>query len=172
MAKRRNPSISEFEDQLNQLVGQKCWGYVAGPGTGSVLSIDIGNKIPGKKPTKGSRQNADQQKYYAEFSLFIECVWRIDSNDEVVCGAWNDNSKGGEMQKGLKRLVGCVINSISLFKPALDLEVSFSNQLVLRVFCDQVNTVDMNDNYTLFVPDSYYTVGTLSQLRRQARSPK
>lgn len=74
------------------------------------------------------------------------------------------------MLKGLQRLVGDVIHSVSLSKPAYDLQLTFSNKLVLNVFCDAVNKADENDNYSLFLPKVIYTVGTRSRLIREHRS--
>ena len=74
------------------------------------------------------------------------------------------------MLTGLQRLVGDVIHSVSLSKPAFDLQLSFSNKLVLSVFCDAVNEADEYDNYSLFLPEVIYTVGFRSRLIREHRS--
>ncbi|MEO6393331.1 MAG: hypothetical protein ABIP75_15895 [Pyrinomonadaceae bacterium] len=161
---------AEFEASINQLVGKPCWGFVAGAPRGSVVSLDIGRKLPSESPRKNTHLTVEQRRYDAEFILFIHCVWRLDSKSKVVCGAWSDNRKGGAMLKGLQRLVGEVIHSVSLSKPAFDLQLTFSNKLVLSVFCDAVNEADEYDNYSLFLPTVIYTVGTWSRLSREHRS--
>jgi hypothetical protein len=159
---------SEFIASLNRLVGQVCWGFVAGEGTGSVISLNIGGKVLRKSPLKNPHLSAEQRKYDAEFDLFIQCAWRLESKTQVICGAWDDNAKGGDMLEGLQRLTGQVISSIKVSKPALDLTVSFSSELMLRVFCDQTNQAEMQDNYSVFLPDAVYVVGTRSELKREA----
>lgn len=165
----RKTITAEFIASLNRLVGQVCWGFAAGKGTGSVISLDIGEKVLRESPLKNPHLTAKQRKYKAEFDLFIQCAWRLESKTQVICGAWDDNSEGGDMLEGLQRLVGQAINSIKVSKPAFDLAVNFNNGLVLRIFCEQTNQAEMEDNYSVFLPNTIYVVGNRSQLRRAAR---
>lgn len=165
----RKTITTEFIASLNRLIGQVCWGFAAGAGTGSVVSLDIGGKVLRKKPLKNPHISSKQRKYTSEFGLFIRCIWRIESKTQVICGAWDDNAKGGDMIEGLQRLVGQAISSIKVSKPALDLAVNFNSGLVLRIFCDQTNQAEMEDNYSVFLPDAIYVVSNRSQLRREAR---
>lgn len=166
----RKKLTAEFIARLNRLIGQVCWGFAAGAGTGSVVSLDIGGKVLRESPLKNPHLSAEQQKYAAEFGLFIQCAWRIESKAQVVCGAWDDNTGGGRMLEGLRLLVGQVISSVEVAKPALDLAMNFDGGLALRIFCDQTNQAEMEDNYSLFLPDAIYVVGHRSQLRREART--
>ena len=88
---------------------------------------------------------------------------RLDSDSEVICGAWDDNSKGGPMLNGLDRLVGERLEAVTLTRPGLDLELRFPS-CSLRVFCDNVNEVDMEDNYSLFIPGKVVTVAARSRV--------
>lgn len=166
----RKTITAEFIASLNRFTGQVCWGFAAGKGTGSVVSLDIGGKVLRESPLKNPHLTAEQRKYDAEFDLFIHCVWRLESKTQVICGAWDDNAEGGDMIEGLQRLVGQTISSVKVSKPAFDLAVNFNSGLVLRIFCDQTNQSEMEDNYSVFLPDAIYVVSNRSQLRREART--
>lgn len=161
--------MTQFEIYFNRIVGLECWGIIAGSGTGSNINMQFGRKIPRAKPLKNPSLTNEQREFDSEFSVFVECVWRLDSETEIVCGAWDNNRENGLMIIGLHQLVGSVVSSVQILKPAFDLIVSFSNGLALKVFCDNVSPIDANDNYSLFTPDLYYTVGTRSVLRKTFR---
>ena len=61
------------------------------------------------------------------------------------------------MLNGLKLLIGQRISRINLSKPGFDLDIEFSKGLTLKVFCDQTNENDQNDNYMLFTRDQIIT---------------
>ena len=159
----------EFEEALNRLVGQLCWGVIAGAGTGSIVDLKIGRKILRKTPVRNPHLSRLQRKYDSEYAIFILCVWRVDSKSKVVCGCWDDNTENGEMLAGLRRLVGSTITSVDVKKPAWDLDLTFSNGLVLKVFCDSINLIDKGDNYSVFLPEGIYTVGARSKLLKEQR---
>lgn len=161
--------MGEFETSLNQIIGLECWGVVAGSGTGSIVDIQLGGRVRLHKRLRNSKLTDEQREFEPEFSIFIECVWRLDSESTIICGAWDDNREGGEMIVGLRQIVGSVISSVQLSIPAFDVLVGFSNGLTLKVFCDRINLTDADDNYSLFTPSMCYTVGTRSALRREQR---
>lgn len=161
----------EFSKSLNSLIGQPCWGVVAGKGTGSVISLHFGNKIPLPQLIKNPHLSDDLQKYEGEMILFVKCVWRIDSEVEVICGCWEDNTKDGPMLKGLQNIVDQKVESIELSLPAWDLAIHFSNLMVLRIFCDQTDLSDTVDNYNLFLPEIIYTVSPKGKLEQEIREP-
>jgi hypothetical protein len=158
--------LVEFEEALNRLAGQLCWGISGGAGTGSAINLNIGRQIPRKTPLRNPHLNRLQRKYDSEYALFIHCPWRIDSKSKVVCGGWDEN---GEMLAGLTLLTGSKVTSVSVKKPAWDLDLTFKNGLVLRVFCDSVNMADMADNYSVFLPEEIFTVGVRSKLSKEPR---
>jgi hypothetical protein len=112
----------------------------------------------------------EQRLTEAEFELFVLCAWRLDSEAEVVCGSLDDNSNHGPMLKGLDRLVGQRVQAFSLTDPGMDLELHFEG-LCFRIFCDNLNEVDMEDNYSVFLPGEIVTVATRSRVGRSEREP-
>jgi hypothetical protein len=143
----------------------------ADAGTGPVVDLKVGRKILRKIPLRNPHLSRLQRKYDSKYAIFILCVWRVDSKSKVVCGCWDDNTENGEMLAGLRRLVGSTITSVNVKKPAWDLDLTFSNGLVLRVFCASVNLVDMDDNYSVFLPEGIFTVSTRSKLLKEQRPP-
>jgi hypothetical protein len=161
--------IQEFEDSLNRLVGLVCSDCIAGPLTGSILSIRFREDSGGELKDSMDVGKVTQPYKYPRFSLFVWSVWRIDSRDQILCGAWSNNEKGKEMQRGLNKLQGETVQAVSLTKPAFDLTLQFSGGFAFKIFCDSVDIRKERDNYTYFIPEFTYTVGLLSKLRREKR---
>lgn len=82
---------ANFAQDLQKIVGKECWGSVEGEGTGSVILFMFGEKIPNLKPIENEHLSKDVQNFESEFSLFIQCVWRVDSNKKVIFGAWTEH---------------------------------------------------------------------------------
>ncbi len=100
----------------------------------------------------------------APYRLLVKCAWRLDGATTVICGGWDDNTDGAPMLTGLSQLVGLEVTSVSLTEPGLDLAMAFERGLVVRVFCDQVNEADGDDNYYLYFPGGSVAVGTKSRV--------
>lgn len=143
--------MTDFEQIIKKLVGTPCIGFAAGSGTGSVIDLVFGKKIPRQKPIDNPFLSKVLRDNKGEYSLLIECVWRLETNKKVICGAWDDNSQNGPMLKGLQKIVDHNVDFIHLSKPGLDLQIGFDNGFVLRIFCDSTNSVDKNDNYYVYL---------------------
>lgn len=158
---------SEFQNNLKCLIGKECWSIVGGAGTGTHISLAFGDKVPMKKPLTNPHLTEEERNFDGEFSFYITCVWRIDSESEVISGCWEDNSEDGPMLRGLQKLVNQRVVAADSSLPALDLKITFENNLSLRVFCDQTSPEEGNDNYTFFLPtEEWFNVGTRSILER------
>jgi hypothetical protein len=164
---------SEMSQQLARglasLVGQRCWGAVAGSGTGSVVSLSFGRMIPRTTPLANPHLSTAVRENEAELGLYIECAWRIDGPDAVVAGCWDDNQADGPMLGGLAQLIDQSVVAADVTEPAFDLHLRFSNGIVLRVFCDKTNRDDGDDNYSLMIPSTTLIVGCRSVVRAERR---
>lgn len=150
------------------LVGRRCVAYFAGGGGGSHVELEFEGPA-GTQPDGSALGNVGHQtSLSAKYGVFVESSWRLDSNEAVVCGCWDDNSEGGLMLSGLERLVGLRLLDLDLSLPGLDADLKFEGYR-LRVFCDQVNEVDGDDNYTIFTPERLVVVGRRSVLREETR---
>lgn len=150
--------ISELESALHAMVGKQCWSYAASINTGSHVSFDIGRKVRRKKPLRNPRISEEERLYQGEFDLYVTCSWRLDWKGEVLCGGEDDNSKDGPMQHGLRYLLDQRVISAELEPPGLDLLLAFEDDLVLRIFCDELGGEEDAGNYALFLPSHYLSV--------------
>ena len=149
-----------FINDLQLLVGKECWGIIEG--TGSIISFDFGEKIRLQNPIVNDYLSVDSQNFESEFSLFIHCVWRVDSTEKVIFGFWTEHEI---VHQEINQIIGKSVEKVELFEPAFDLQVTFLNDLKLNAFCDQTNDLDKNDNYDFFTPTIIYTVGHKSNLK-------
>ncbi len=163
-------SREAFCEALAALVGCPCWDVSAGRGTGSFVLMSLGKKIPRKQELPNPRLEPEKRRFRGEYVLYIMSSWRLDSAKQVVCGAWDDSSPGGPMLKGLACLVGTTVSGFSLDRVALDLDIQFSNDLRMKIFCDQWN-VGQWENYWLSTSSGVHVAGLRSELRFEAPSP-
>jgi len=162
--------MNQFIGAVKALVEKTCWGVTAGEGTGSVIGVDFGKKINRKRPLSNIHLSEEQRNFQGEYDLFVECSWRIDSQESVVCGSKDANESYGTMVSGLNRIVGQRIVAVNANLPAYDLELRFDNDLILKIFCDETNESEDCDNYTFGTPEQNYIVGCRSQLSIEERN--
>jgi hypothetical protein len=160
-----------FNEALALLVGQPCWGVLAGAGTGSHFDLQLGAMISRVTPRRNSTLAPRVRDHDPDLSLFVTCSWRIDSPDSVVGGCWEGNGPAGSMLGSLHSLVDQTIAAASATGPARDLEVCFSNGHVLRVFCDQTDELEPADNYSIGTAGWISTVGCRGSLSSEYRKP-
>jgi len=161
----------EFVGRLMDLRGKPCWSFYAGPSTGSHVDFDFGRKLPRAVPILGNPNLTEDQKFYAsEVSLFVQCGWRLDSSQEVICGSTDSNEKNGPMLLGLQAIIGATVQQVKIARPAFDLILAFSGDLFLKVFCDQTNLEDDDPNYTLHTKDRIYIVGARGRVHFETPS--
>ncbi len=155
---------SQLQNATTELIGERCWFVSAGPNTGSVINLHFGKRIPRIYP--GSRQSKTPRRgVIGSIQLFVECAWRLDSADSVVCGCRDSSLPDGEMLSGLSLIEGQKVMDVDLRLPSCDLSVAFANDLRLGIFCDQVNPVDQGDNYWISTPSYSVAVGVRSVLQ-------
>lgn len=158
-----------LREELQQMISKSCWSVVAGEGTGSVITINIGEKVRRPKPVRNLWLNKDEQENEGEMSLMIWCAWRLDGPAGVVCGSTDSNDNDGSMVKGVKMLIGRVVESAEILSPAFDLRLAFRGQYVLNIFCDQTSERDGTENYTFYGNEKILTVEAGSCLAVEQR---
>lgn len=164
----------EFIKSLNSLVGELCWGFVpkqysVDEYTQFVVSLHFGRKLPRAVALPDANLSRDVQKYEGSLELLIQCAWRLDSTSEVIYSCQStlsENIEEDEMLHALASIRNQKVTRVLVKEPSFDFEVEFDHGLCLRVFCDQVNLYDMDNNYTLYVENISYTVGTKSTLKK------
>ena len=159
----------DLQTHLNSLVGQKCWSVIAGAGTGSTLHVFFGAQILRARPIRNRWLTEAERTHEGEFSLFVECAWRLERGNTMVCGSTDDERNDGPMVQGLAQLVGRTIEGVTLNTPVPDLTVGFDDSLRLVVFCDQTNVEAGYDNYSVRARDTIIIVGSRGVLQLEQR---
>lgn len=107
-----------------------------------------------------------QRQFEGELGLYVECAWRLDSADAVVCGSGTAELDPDE----IGRIRGTTIERVDLTRPSFDCAMFLLQGLVLRLFCDQTEVDDAVSNYSLFTAETIFTVGPRSALVKAPRS--
>jgi hypothetical protein len=74
------------------------------------------------------------------------------------------------MVQGLAELLDKVVVRAVMDEPIPDLTLGFSDDLQLRLFCDQTNIETNDDNYSLRVGDTIYAVAARGHIVVEKRS--
>jgi hypothetical protein len=169
----RSSLYDELIAAFQQLVGRKCVGFSGGETSGSDVLLDFEPRRRRKRRLTAVNPSLSEEDrlHYSEHCLMLKCAWRLDSQDEILTGAGDDNTRMGPMLAGLDRLLKQEVVSIELARPGLDLAIMFQNELTLRVFCDQVNELDGDENYNLFLPGECFVIARRSRLSKEAIRP-
>lgn len=150
---------------LTSLQGKECWGFIAGAGSGSMVTFDFGGRVPRRKPALNPNLTDEQRNFIGEITLFIQdAAWRIDSENGVLCGSTTWNDLAGPFGDGLRKIVGCRVQGIAVSRPGMDLSIEFDKGLRLKVFCNQTNAEDDGVNYSLHLNTKVYVVGINSSV--------
>lgn len=156
--------IASFKRELAKLQGLECWGVIAGTGSGSMITIELGRRIQRDAPVKNDNISEELRNYCGEYCVFVEgCAWRLEDNETIVCG-WGE--EGATIREKMRCLVGCKLTKVELSNWAFDLTLSFNDRYLLRLFCDQ--TAGTLDNYSIRFPSGWYSVRPRSKLAREA----
>jgi len=156
----------DINTYLGLLKNQECWSIIAGPATGSVVSLGFGEKIPRNKPDNAPYFSADENMFDAGISLLIYCSWRLSKCEEVICSWISPNKRNGEMLKSLALLRNKKILNINISQIVYDLDIYFEDDLCLQLFCDATNN-KYNENYIFFIENAAYTVGMNGHLEAE-----
>ena len=146
-----------LESFLDLLIGKECWAVVGGEGTGSVISLSIGDKIRRDRPSKNENLPELVRNFKSEFGLFIESSWRIQNFSKILCASHHENSRNGPYQFGFSEIVGHKIVSASITEPAKDLMLDFENNHCLVVHCSGIGQ-DNPECYSLLMEGQSVTV--------------
>jgi hypothetical protein len=161
-------SVEQFTSAVRGIVGKRCWGVAAGPATGSVLNLHIGDLIPRPWPIPNPELPESMRDYDGEFGLLVECAWRVETAGRIICSWLECESDAERREMCVRLLTGQEIENIEVRQPFLDLAVLFRNDHVLRLFCDQ--TEPECDNYVVFTPHDSWVVVQGAKLQREPRT--
>ncbi len=146
-----------FSRELSKLIGLECWGVTCGEGSGSVLKIDIGDKITRATPLKNPHLSNIVRVNESSICFMLYSPWRLESKSEVLCGSHSPNDNTGVMVRGVNCILGQTIKSIVCKMPAFDLCIVFSNELKLVVHCSNIG-IDDDECYSFKAKKGWFTV--------------
>ena len=148
---------------LKKIVGLECWSIIGGKGTGTMISMKFGRKIPFTPPLRNVHLTEEERNFDGEYSfLTYFCWWRLDSKDEVMFGA-DDYCDDFDQYVPLLResLIDTKITAIDVLYPGYDLSITFSNGNILRLFCWDIQPDEDGDpetHYVFFCPEGVFSV--------------
>jgi len=155
--------INFFEKELLSLVGQPCLGVIAGTGSGSMMTIELGRPVDRGGPVKNSHISEILRSFRGEYCVFVEgCAWRLDKSDGVVCG-WRDMEE--TIRERMQILAGRKVTAAELLRSGFDLNLVFDGGYILHLFCDL--TAGDLDNYSVRLPSGWYSIQPGSRVVRQ-----
>lgn len=158
-------TLAVLKQYLRSLSKKKCWSVVAGSSTGSMVTLDFGDRIPRKRPMKNPNLSPEQRGFVGEFSMYLQdAAWRLDGRRGPICSSSDDNDLDGPMVTGLRQLKGRVVKEARIRNSVGDLELAFNGEHVLHVFCVQTNSEDDVDNYSLYAKRKIVSVGPKARI--------
>jgi hypothetical protein len=128
-------SQADVERLLRSIQGLPCWYVSTGGAAGSTFQLALGAKVPRSQALRNNAHSEEYRSFEGEANLLVWCAWRLDGPDGPVA-SWDNGAEYSTA--ALERLVGATVVSVTGQAPAWDLDVRFSNRLLLRVFCGHV----------------------------------
>ena len=120
------------------LTGLRCWGFVAGAGSGSTIELLLGKKVERDRFLTNPHLDEEVRRFEAEVSLFVQCSWRLVSGGRIICTNLSVNTADGPMIDGLEGLKGKRVVSVDS-SAELDQIITFNNQMKLSLFNDHLS---------------------------------
>jgi len=99
------------------------------------------------------------------YVLFINTVWRIESQHEVIATSADDVEPiNGLIAKAVSNLENKAILSVELLA-FYDLKISFENNLCLKVFNVFTKNTETNCNWTISIPSQNISLDVTSEFK-------
>jgi hypothetical protein len=145
---------------LAALSGLECWSVIAGSGTGSVVSLGFGARVPARRFSGNQNLSLEERQFEPEFLLYVEAAWRLEDEHGVLV-TWSEAASGAAWLDQLEKLRGRDVKTAEVRSAGLDLEVRFEGGFTYSVFCDQGPE---DDNYSILTPRHVVAVGPRSHV--------
>lgn len=150
---------------MSRMLGLPCWYVAAGGCTGSTFQLYLGKKIPRIKPVANDMLPDDPRVNFGEYGLMVHCPWRLDAIAGPITGWLDPCDNDGPMVSGLNSMVGQNVRQIKILEPAWDIELAFTGDLTLKVFCDATEASDKSSNWYLFGPHGLWLASKMEGLK-------
>lgn len=149
--------LKKIKSCLDSLILTKCWAVFAGPGTGSMVSMDFGQRVRRSVPLKNPTLSSSQREFEGEIKIFIQnAQWELLQKGTRICNSDDDNRIDGPIVSGLSRLIGKQVHTADVISHFGDLEIGFGDGFQLKITCARI--AQDSDCYSLFSPRSIATL--------------
>lgn len=142
---------------MAKLIDEPCWAIIAGKGTGSVILLETGPKVPLDPPSNNDQLTEEERNFESWYSVHSWCSWRIESSCRFV-GSWTQVPDSGDwmVESGLSLIKGSRVTNCELNSGVPDLRLWFG-EVCLTLFADVVP--DNSDcSYSLHTPSEVLEV--------------
>jgi hypothetical protein len=119
-------------------------------GHGSAIFIELG------KLTKNEKRNHPN----GEYSLMLDCDWRIENSSEIECGSFCDQE---QIEASILDLLENKISNIELIGSLAEISISLSSGQKLLSFTSDVG----NPEWAIFLPDKSWLCSKGGSLVRE-----
>jgi hypothetical protein len=119
------------QQHIDSLVGKRCIGAIAQKETGGDLLLHFGREVP----YSGSGGPKLKATHRGEWSLMIECPWRLENSDYTVADWTTVTSDSPERRDQHLVLNERTVASVQLADVGPDLTIRFDGGFTLTVFC-------------------------------------
>lgn len=154
--------ITELRSFVARAEGLPCWRAYTSVGNSPALLLgqrvrrSVANAMQSHPRWKDLPPDSDRF-FTSEAQFIIWCAWRLDSGTDTISSS--DDAEESA-RAAIAELSGAALQSARVSMPAGDLELSFSNGQVLRVFCDHVpGEPSFDGNWELRIERSHVLVG-------------
>ncbi len=141
-------------NHLDFLVGKMCWGFLAGPPTGSIIHLHLGEKLKRERIIPNDKLKFGLDQYIGEYHVTIYCDWRLQKGNVPITGSCEPNNPDGPLVSGLHSIIGRKITSARFIDVCGDIQLQFGD-IILNVFCNYTGNED--DEYC-FQDESNWTL--------------
>jgi hypothetical protein len=151
---------------LERVVGEECWAVIAGSGTGSVILLDLGAKLPREHELRNDMLSDEERRFEAPYSVQIWSSWRVE-REGVVIGSWVAlPAEGWWDRSGLALIKGRRLSGYELDEPIPDLRLDFG-ETRLSVFADTLSANEEDCAFTVRTPTDVYLAFSDGRLQRE-----
>lgn len=147
----------DVEAAAAKMVGKECWAIIAGPGTGSVILLDLGAKLPRDHALRNPNLTEEERIFESAYSVHVWCSWRVEEEVRVVGSAAALPEEGWWERSGLARIKGRHLTGFDFGTPIPDFRLHFGN-VSLVMFADTLSEDSEDCAYTLRTPDEVFVV--------------
>lgn len=155
---------------LRGVVGRECWSVMASERTDYVIVLDLGEQRRRSLRLANPRLSFLQRTYEGEYSLLVECSWRLDGPRGVVVSCYDSAALEGSMRGGLSELEGRRVTGIDVANAAYDLTVELEDGYVLRCLSTEVDPKHRRGNWSFWSPDGLVTIGPRGKVEEESHS--